>query len=303
MGSAGARRPAKPPCARLNCWRLNTAQGLILLGWEPWCGMVDPAPVMPEFNITRVRTRPHRGGRAFKIDLSQSHCPQHPETCVPIAWPQSHLHGTGDKGHRLPVLAASAGFPSMGSSKLGARTHPFLPLGVMVAMGTSSSILHRSQCCLPHTGSPGAMGLCHVLGHRCQGPSPAPRISAHHPLHAAGGDETWQGTRACKCGQALAGDAGSSSQLSAHALLLAALPGDRSLLACICCRGDALYSPPASFGCEPASARAWAEARAGMLGSGTAHGPSIPPFPCSSVVQGQTPPEPRCDAGILRSNT
>lgn len=77
MDSAGARRPVKSPFAGRNCWWLNTAWGLILLGWEPRCRAADPALVMPEFNVTRVRTRPHGGGCIFKIDLSQSHCPQH----------------------------------------------------------------------------------------------------------------------------------------------------------------------------------------------------------------------------------
>lgn len=125
MDSAGARRPAKPPRAQLNCWQLNAARGLIRLGWEPWCRAADPALVMLEFNITRVRTRTLRGGCAFKIDLSQSHCSQRPETRVPMACAWSLLHGTGNKGHRLPALAVSTGFPSMGSSKLGAQMGPF----------------------------------------------------------------------------------------------------------------------------------------------------------------------------------
>lgn len=237
MDSAGARRPAKPPFARLNCWRLNVARGLILLGGEPRCGMADPAPVMSDFNVTRVRTRPRGGGRALKIDLSQSRCPQRPGMCVPVAWPPSRLHGTGDNRHQLPILAASAGFPSVGSSTLGAQAAPFPPLGVTVAMGMSSSILHRSQRCLPP--SPGGRGAVPRPWPRTAGAEPSTADQcASSPLRAAGGDGAWQGTRACQGGQALAGDAGSGSQLSTHARTPGCSPrclGDCWLLACICC--------------------------------------------------------------------
>lgn len=181
MDSAGARLPAKPPFARLNRGWLNAARGLILLRGESWCRTADPALVMPEFNVTRVRTRPHRGGCAFKIDLSQSRCPQCAGTCVPTAWPQLWLRGTGDKGLRLPVPAASAGFPSMGSSKLGAqRVHASLWGSWWLWGHPAPSCTAASAASLP-PASPGAVGLCHVLGRGWQGPSPAWRISAHHP--------------------------------------------------------------------------------------------------------------------------
>lgn len=44
-----------------------------------------------------------------------------------------------------------------------------------------------------------------------------------------------RGRERVNTGRLLAGAAGSGSQLHAHARLLAALPGDRSLPACICC--------------------------------------------------------------------
>lgn len=89
------------------------------------------------------------------------------------------------------------------------------------------------------------------------------------------------------CGQGLAGRAGSGSQLWAHERLLAALPGDRLLSACICC--EATHVPPLQ---PPLAASLQAPALGsgvGMLRSGTAHGLSIPPpsLP-SSVAQEQT---------------
>jgi len=111
-------------------------------------------------------------GCALKIDLSLSHHPQHSERWVPAAWPRSCPLGTRDKGHWLPVLAASAGFTSVGSSELGARTGPFLRLWVTVATGTSSSIPHRTRCCLLPTGLPQCRGAV---------PCPWPRMPGAEP--------------------------------------------------------------------------------------------------------------------------
>lgn len=92
--------------------------------------------------------------------------------------------------------------------------------------------------------------------------------------------------------QRLAGAERSGSQLSAHALLLAALPGDLSLSACICCEARS---------CRPSSLL-WLPARQ-RPGLGRASSRDVQVWHSSQslfcVVWEQTCPEPRWDADIL----
>lgn len=56
-----------------------------------------------------------------------------------MAWPQSHLHGTRDKGiAACPHSLCWVLF--YGQQHGGGQRGPFLALGVTVAMGTSTSI-------------------------------------------------------------------------------------------------------------------------------------------------------------------
>lgn len=214
----------------------------------------------------------------MEIGLSQSHCPQHTGTCVPMVWLGSRPRGTGDKGQRLPMLVSPVWSASWGG--------PSHPVRVTVALETSSSILRRSWC---------RVGLCHILGHDAMGRAQH-GASVHITPRAGSGDKSWQGTGAVEAGRRWQRRGLWQAALGARPAARRAAWGPLALRSHML-RDDALCSPPAAFGCEPASAGLGQRLKSGCSG------PAQPTFllsPAASWCRSRSRLSP---AGTLVSST
>lgn len=182
-----------------------------------WCRAIGPDPVMPEFNVTQISTRVRRGGCVLKNDFSWSTSSTASDLCA-------HGQAAATAGGRgLPGLC---GDHSCGQQQAEAWVGPFLPLGNAAVMRPATSIPH------PHPRAP------------------HPQLSACRLPCAPSGDKSWQGTRACHCGQAAGRGHSSGSQLCARPAACCAAWGPLTLGSHML-RGHWVCSPPASLGHEP----------------------------------------------------
>lgn len=149
-----------------------------------------------------------------------------------FSWSTSSTHSYLCAHGQAAAIAGGRGLPglcgdhSCGQQQAEAWVGPFLPLGNAAVMRPPTSIPH------PHP------------------PAPHPQLSACPLPCAPSGDKSWQGTRACHCGQAAGRGHSSGSQLCARPAARCAAWGPLTLGSHML-RGHWVCSPPASLGHEP----------------------------------------------------